>query len=61
MSVTNRQGHTAKAEWKHDIKIAKQLKYPDKVIEALDKESDPDKRQRILSDARNGKYDDSRN
>ena len=61
MSVTNRQGHTAKAEQKSDIRMAKQLQYPDEVIRALEKESDSIKRQRILADARNGKYDDSRN
>lgn len=60
MSVTNRQGHNAKAEWKTDVRIAKQLRYSDEVIMALEKESNPNKRQRILSDARNGKYDEPR-
>lgn len=38
-----------------DVGIAKELFYPKEVIKALQNEPDPDKRQRILRDARLGK------
>lgn len=37
---------------REDIRAAKELYYPKYVIEMLEKEPDPDKRQRILHDAR---------
>lgn len=40
-----------------DINIAMELGYPKKVIWMLDDEDDPEKRQRILTDARKGVYD----
>lgn len=45
-----------KSLWKIDIKTAKELGYPKKAIELLKLESDPKKRQRILTNARNGAY-----
>lgn len=39
-----------------DIKIARELHYPKKVIEKLENEPDTNKRQRILKNARNGIY-----
>lgn len=47
-------------DWREDIKIAKQLMYPAIVIELLERESNADARQRILADARKGKYNKSR-
>ena len=38
--------------WKHDIKIAKELLYSESVIKALELEKDPNRRKRILRDAR---------
>lgn len=38
--------------WKADIKTAKELLYPDEVIEALKAEKDPNKRDLILRSAR---------
>lgn len=38
--------------WKADIKIAKELLYPDSVIEALKAEKDSNKRDLILRSAR---------
>lgn len=38
--------------WKADIKTAKELLYPDSVIEALKTEKDPNKRSLILRSAR---------
>lgn len=35
-----------------DMKIAKELMYPKSVIDALKKEKDPNKRSRILTNAR---------
>lgn len=49
-----------KEEWEHDIKVAIELQYPDKVLDLLHEESDPIKRQRILANARNGKYNEPR-
>lgn len=42
---------------REDVRIAKQLCYPRIVIEKLKEEKDPNKRSRILTDARLGKYD----
>ena len=42
---------------KEDIKAARELCYPKVVIELLRNEPSASKRQRILCDARNGKYD----
>ena len=42
---------------KEDIQIAEELCYPRIVVDLLRKEPDQLKRQRILCDARNGKYD----
>ena len=39
-----------------DIRIARQLCYPEIVIKKLKEEDDPDKRNNILHDARNGIY-----
>lgn len=36
-----------------DVKVARELRYPKEVIEKLRGEPDPDKRQRILKNARN--------
>lgn len=47
-------------EWKEDIKIAKELCYPKLVIEKISAEIDPEKRTRILYDARNGHYDSTK-
>lgn len=41
---------------KEDLKIAKDLCYPKEVIDKLENEPDPIKRQRILHDTRSGKY-----
>ena len=41
---------------KEDLKIAKDLCYPKEVIEMLENEPDPIKRQRIMNDTRMGKY-----
>ena len=60
MRVGLHQGHSEKAEWDKDIRVAKQLGYSAKVIALLKAESNQLKRQRILIDARRGKYDDSR-
>lgn len=49
----------SRKEWNEDIKTAKQLGYPTKVIELLKKEYNPIARQRILYDARNGVYGDN--
>ena len=46
----------SKRSWIEDIKAAKQLLYPKIVVDLLRKESDPAARQRILHDARMGKY-----
>lgn len=54
------KNRSPKKDWEYDIKVAIELHYPEKVLDLLHKESDPVKRQRILTDARNGKYDDSR-
>lgn len=43
-------------EWRDDIRAAKELCYPPKVIQMLTEEPDPIKRNRILNGARNGKY-----
>ena len=43
--------------WKEDIRAAKELCYPQKVIDMLTNEPNPITRNRILYDARNGKYD----
>lgn len=40
--------------WNNDIKTAKELLYPEYVIEMLKKEPDQRKRTRILHDARVG-------
>lgn len=39
-------------QWKYDIRTAKELLYPDKVIEALKEEKDHSKRAIILCNAR---------
>lgn len=39
-----------------DVRTAKELKYPARVIDALKHEPDQFKRQRILCNARNGYY-----
>lgn len=41
-----------------EVKIARQLGYSEKVIKLLKEEPDPNKRVRILHDARNGYYND---
>ena len=41
---------------KYDAKVARELGYSKKVVNMLLKEEDPVKRQRILADARHGKY-----
>lgn len=41
-----------KNEKRSDIAIARQLLYPKSVIEALQHEPDPDRRKKILHDAR---------
>lgn len=46
-----------KRSHKEDINIARELCYPKKVIWLLEDEYDANKRQQILCDARNGKYD----
>lgn len=43
-------------EWLEDIRIARQLGYPSEVIKKLKAESNSNARQRILHDARKGKY-----
>lgn len=43
--------------WKEDIKAARELCYPKTVVELLKNEPSASKRQRILCDAINGKYD----
>lgn len=45
-----------KTLWKIDIKTAEELGYPDKAIKLLKIEPDPIKRQKILTNARNGVY-----
>ena len=40
----------------YDAEVAKELHYPDVVIAMLLNEEDEEKRQRILTDARHGKY-----
>ena len=61
MSIKLNPGCTEKTEWDKDIRVAKQLGYSAKVIALLKSEPNLNKRQRILTDARRGKYDDSRN
>lgn len=48
---------TAKAQWRHDIKVAKELYYPPIVIDLLKKEKNYSKRCEILRRARLGFYD----
>lgn len=38
--------------WREDVTAAKELLYPKEVIRRLEDEPDPNKRQRILHDAR---------
>ena len=40
----------------YDAKVAKELGYPTKVVTMLLSEEDDERRQRILTDARNWKY-----
>ena len=40
----------------YDAKVAKELGYPTKVVTMLLSEEDDERRQRILTDTRNGKY-----
>ena len=40
----------------YDAKVAKELGYPTKVVALLLNEEDEARRQRILTDARHGKY-----
>ena len=47
-------GRKYKSPQEEDVKTARQLCYPRSVIERLQKEPDPVKRQRILTSARNG-------
>ena len=46
--------------WIEDIQIAKDLCYPAEAIRLLKMEPDPDKRSRILTNARRGLYDKKR-
>lgn len=39
-------------DWRYDIKVGKELRYPKEVIEALKAEGNPRKRERILTNAR---------
>lgn len=39
-------------DWRADIKIARELCYPDSVIQALQSEQDKNKRNQILRNAR---------
>lgn len=48
---------THNESWKGDIKAAKQLCYPNKVVRMLEVEPDPNKRAKILTNARKGMYD----
>lgn len=41
----------------YDAKVAQELMYPEKVVTMLLNEEDEARRQRILTDARHGKYD----
>lgn len=43
--------------WREDVQIAKDLCYPAEVIRLLRAEPNPDKRSRILTNARRGFYD----
>ena len=49
-------GRLVNSQLLEDIKIARELLYPKNVIKRLENEPDPVKRQRILSNARNGVY-----
>lgn len=40
----------------YDAQVAQELMYPEKVVAMLLNEEDEEKRQRILTDARHGKY-----
>lgn len=42
--------------WEYDIKLARELCYPQIVISLLQQESNSEARQRILHDARKGVY-----
>ena len=48
------EGHYKGKEY--DAKVAKELGYPTKVVAMLLNEEDEARRQRILTDARHGKY-----
>lgn len=50
--VGHEVGRHKSNEWEEDIKIAKELLYPDSVIKALEKESNSIRRSNILKDAR---------
>lgn len=43
---------SAVLSWREDVTAAKELLYPKEVIRLLEDEPDPNKRQRILHDAR---------
>lgn len=43
---------SAVLSWREDVTAAKELLYPKEVIRRLEDEPDPNKRQRILHDAR---------
>lgn len=47
---------THNESWNGDIEAAKELCYPKKVIRMLEDEPDPDKRSKILMNARKGVY-----
>ena len=53
----NNKRYSPNSLWGNDVLIAIELKYPKEAIDALDNEPDPLARQRILHDARIGKYD----
>ena len=40
----------------YDARVAQELMYPEKVVSMLLNEEDEERRQRILTDARHGKY-----
>lgn len=60
-SIDSKTYKESKADGKNlmkaDVRAARELQYPSIVIKLLENEPDQYRRQRILSDARNGKYD----
>lgn len=48
----------ARTQWDEEILAARQLGYPSEVIQKLKKEPNETKRNMILHDAREGKYDE---